>query len=209
MSSNVVLPPDMFELGTTRDSYPTSHLDELPQHNIESPNSNIPTSRSIQFNELTRVAHELIRSIANDSVMSRNVYTILFNGLIKSLKRRSLILYSISLLIVLEHQMRWIPTKQSILLWLVQQKNVPTSSASKRIIYSRERNLPNRISNQSGRKQECSQISKRHSYAKSCGLSRGKSHTKMKYYRLLQGFGMFPVPLIDMSQRKKYLYFKF
>ena len=67
--------PDILELGTTRDSCPISHLDELPQHSTLSPNSSVVTSRSIQFNELTRVAHEWIHSIVNDITMSCNVYT--------------------------------------------------------------------------------------------------------------------------------------
>ena len=53
-------------------------------------------------------------------------------------------------------------------------KNATTRVASRRIISSRERNLPNEISTQSGRNKECPQIRKGRSYAKSCGLYRGK-----------------------------------
>ena len=84
-------------------------------------------------------------------------------------------------------------------------KNAPTNSTSKRIISFRERYLTNRSSNQSGRNQECSQIPKGRSDAKSCGHCKEKGHTKMKCQRLLQDFGIHLVPLTDMAQRKKML----
>ena len=102
---------DILESDNTSDSHPRSHLDELSQHSMLSPDSSVLTSRSVRFNKLTHVAHKLGRSIVNDSVMSRNVYTNIIQCNDKIRKKRTLKLYSIVLLIVSQHQMRRLPIK--------------------------------------------------------------------------------------------------
>ena len=199
VNSNIVLQPDIMDLDNAKDAYPTIHLDELPQHCLQSPNGIIPKSRSVQFNELTRVAHELIRSVINDSEMSRNVFTnlIQWTDNIRKKEKFEIIFHNSSNKKTTTDEMTTNATVQNPL--TASTKTASTVAASRRMISTRERN---RIS-KSGRNQECTQIPKGRSFSKSCALCRGKGHTKMKCIKLLQEFGKFPVPLTDTSQRNK------
>ena len=83
-------------------------------------------------------------------------------------------------------------------------KNPPISAKGGKISF-RERNLSNGLRKKSNNNQECSNIPIGHGYTQNCGLCIGNGHNWIKCQWLLQGFGIYSMPLIDVTQRKNVL----
>ena len=168
-----------------------THNNELSQHNVETNTVTDHRKSVIGYNELIAATNELVRCVSSDQRMSKKIYTQVKEWTLKLRRKENFEVMFRNMDISHGSTLDNNVNEETITPLPSCTKFAPVSSAKKR-----------KVSCMEYQKIRCGRpIPKGSNWSKTCGLCKGKGHSRSKCERLLQDYRKLPLPLSDSHLR--------